>query len=179
MSEALILASTNTQYDKRLFIELRVQFMKIPSSEHVENMLFTQIVFCFDIQNNLCTQHVLSLKFSCTELVIQWTIFCHIISWGKNKCLWKRFTCTITWYLLIILWILQPCPHRTSSNLFQLNKSRKYGSLIFFYRFWHSLKQIFMTHTINTFFSSLKPTYFILQTADFFPAVPLNNSSTE
>ena len=33
--EALILASTNPQYDKRLFIELRVQYMKIASSEHV------------------------------------------------------------------------------------------------------------------------------------------------
>ena len=63
LSEALIFASTNPQYDKRLFIELRVQYMKIPSSEHQENMLCTQIVFClcFDIQNNLCTQHVLSL----------------------------------------------------------------------------------------------------------------------
>ena len=57
-SEAFILVSTNPQYDKKLFIELRVQKMKIPSSEHVENMLCTQIVFCFDIQNNLCTQHV-------------------------------------------------------------------------------------------------------------------------
>ena len=34
-SEALILASTNLQYDKRLFIELRIQNMKITSSEHV------------------------------------------------------------------------------------------------------------------------------------------------
>ena len=34
-SEALILVSTNPQYDIRLFIELRVQHMKIPSSEHV------------------------------------------------------------------------------------------------------------------------------------------------
>ena len=34
-SEALILVSTNPQYDKRLFIELRVQYMKIPRSEHV------------------------------------------------------------------------------------------------------------------------------------------------
>ena len=33
-SEALILTSTNPQYDKRLFIELRVQYMKIASSEH-------------------------------------------------------------------------------------------------------------------------------------------------
>ena len=41
LSEALILASTNPQFDKRLFIELRVQYMKIASSEHVENMLCT------------------------------------------------------------------------------------------------------------------------------------------
>ena len=34
-SEALILASTNPQYDRRLLIELRVQYMKITSSEHV------------------------------------------------------------------------------------------------------------------------------------------------
>ena len=31
-SEALILVSTNPQYDKRLFIELQVQYVKIPSS---------------------------------------------------------------------------------------------------------------------------------------------------
>ena len=36
-SEALILASTNPQYDNKLFIELRVQFMKI----QCENMLCT------------------------------------------------------------------------------------------------------------------------------------------
>ena len=39
LSEALIFASTNPQYDDRLFIELQVQYMKIPSSEHWENML--------------------------------------------------------------------------------------------------------------------------------------------
>ena len=32
LSEALICASTNPQYDYRLFIELQVQYMKIPSS---------------------------------------------------------------------------------------------------------------------------------------------------
>ena len=32
LSEALIFASTNPQYDDRLFIELQVQNMKIPSS---------------------------------------------------------------------------------------------------------------------------------------------------
>ena len=35
LSEALFLASTNPQYDKRLFIELQVQYMKFASSEHV------------------------------------------------------------------------------------------------------------------------------------------------
>ena len=35
LSEALIFASTNPQYDDKLFIELRVQYMKITSSEHV------------------------------------------------------------------------------------------------------------------------------------------------
>ena len=34
----LILASTNPQYDKRLSSELPFQYMKIPSSEHGENM---------------------------------------------------------------------------------------------------------------------------------------------
>ena len=59
LSEALIFASTNPQYDNRLFIELQVQCMKIPSSEHGENMMYTKIVF--DIQNNFCTQHVLPM----------------------------------------------------------------------------------------------------------------------
>ena len=65
LSEALIFASTNPQYDKRLFIELHVQYMKIPSSEHVKNMSCTQFFFCFYILNNFmyitCQEHVLSL----------------------------------------------------------------------------------------------------------------------
>ena len=44
LSEALIFASTNPQYDDVLFIELQVQYMKIPSPEHGENMSYTQIV---------------------------------------------------------------------------------------------------------------------------------------
>ena len=35
LSEALILASNNPKNDDRLFIELPVEYMKIPSSEHV------------------------------------------------------------------------------------------------------------------------------------------------
>ena len=40
-SETLILASTNPQYDKRLFFELQVQCKKIISSQHDQNMLCT------------------------------------------------------------------------------------------------------------------------------------------
>ena len=43
-SDVLIFASTNPQYDNRLFIELPVQYMKIPSSEHGENMRRTYCV---------------------------------------------------------------------------------------------------------------------------------------
>ena len=56
MSEALIFASAIPQYDDILFIELQVHYVKIPSLEHGENVLCTEIDF--DIQNNLCTQHV-------------------------------------------------------------------------------------------------------------------------
>ena len=56
-SEALIVAWTNPQYDDRLFSKLQVQYMKIPSSDDGENMLCTQIVFCFYIQTNTtCTE---------------------------------------------------------------------------------------------------------------------------
>ena len=37
-SKVLILALTNPQYDKRLSLNLPVQYMKIPSSEYGENM---------------------------------------------------------------------------------------------------------------------------------------------
>ena len=65
LSEALIFASSNSQYDNRLFIELQVQYMEISSS----NLLCTEIVS--DIQNNFC---VLAM-------------FC------KKKSFWQRFTC--------------------------------------------------------------------------------------
>ena len=40
-SEALILASTNPEYDKRLFIELPVQHKNTTSAEHGKNMFRT------------------------------------------------------------------------------------------------------------------------------------------
>ena len=40
LSETLIFASTNPQYDDRLFIDLPVLYMKTASSEHGENMFY-------------------------------------------------------------------------------------------------------------------------------------------
>ena len=45
--EALIFASTNPQSDNRLFIELRVHYMKIASSEHAQNKLILAFVLTF------------------------------------------------------------------------------------------------------------------------------------
>ena len=93
-SEVLILASANPQYDKRLSIDLPVQYLTIPNLEHGKNMGRTwgehvAYISCSECQNKkqflyiTCSPHVLphvlSLEFSCTELVIQWTIFCHIV----------------------------------------------------------------------------------------------------
>ena len=61
MSEAFILTSNNPRYDKRLFIDLPVQYMKTTSSEHAV------YINCSEKINNLCTQHVLTLQFSCTR----------------------------------------------------------------------------------------------------------------
>ena len=60
-SEALILASINPQYDKRLFIELQEKYKFRTCSVQ-------KLFFCFDIQNNICTQHVLNLYFSCNSM---------------------------------------------------------------------------------------------------------------
>ena len=54
-SEALILASANPQFDKRLFIEF-------PRKIQVQNMLCTKMVL-FNIQDNICAQ-VVNLYFS-------------------------------------------------------------------------------------------------------------------
>ena len=57
LSEALFFASTNPEYDDRLFIELQIH--ENSKLKLGENMLGTEIVS--DIQNNFCTQHVLPM----------------------------------------------------------------------------------------------------------------------
>ena len=58
--EPLILASTNPQYDKKLFIELPVQYMKITSSEHVAYINCSECQKTTKI-NLKSKQHVLSM----------------------------------------------------------------------------------------------------------------------
>ena len=62
MSEALIFESVNPQYDNRLLIDLKLQYKKNTSSEHV---VYKN---CFECPNKnkkqLCTQHVVNLYFS-------------------------------------------------------------------------------------------------------------------
>ena len=63
MSEALILESVNPQYDERLFI-------KFPEKYKFRTCC-VQILFWMTKQkqkNNFCTQHVLSLYFSCNSM---------------------------------------------------------------------------------------------------------------
>ena len=47
LSDALIFASTNPQYDDILFIELQVQYVKIPSSEHGDNIYVQKLILTF------------------------------------------------------------------------------------------------------------------------------------
>ena len=57
-SEALILASTNPQYDNRLFIELPIQCMKTTSAEHGQNM------------GRTWQEHGKNMFFPCSSLVV-------------------------------------------------------------------------------------------------------------
>ena len=58
LSEALILGSTNPQYDKRFFIDLPAQYMKTTSSEHV---VYINCFFVFVLTFKTIYVHVLSL----------------------------------------------------------------------------------------------------------------------
>ena len=56
-----ILTSTNPQYDKKLFIDLPVQYMKTTSSEHVV------YINCSECQNKNKKQFMYT---TCSELVV-------------------------------------------------------------------------------------------------------------
>ena len=60
LSEALIFASTNPQYDDKLYIVHENCKLRIPA-EHAVSILKLLFLFCFDIQNNFGTQNVLQM----------------------------------------------------------------------------------------------------------------------
>ena len=65
MSDVLILASNNPQYDKRLFIELRVHYMKTTISEHV---VYTNCLFLFWYSEQFiyttCSEHIIFMHWT-------------------------------------------------------------------------------------------------------------------
>ena len=73
LSEFLIFASTNPQYDERLFIELQVQYMTIPSS---------------NLGRTCCVQKLTFRKIFVHNMFSPF-MYC------KKKTFWQRFTCTV------------------------------------------------------------------------------------
>ena len=71
LSEALIFASTNTQYDDRLFIELQVQYMKIPSSNLGRTCCVQKLFLTFrTILYTTCFPHVLQKEEPLTKIYL-------------------------------------------------------------------------------------------------------------
>ena len=63
LSEALIFASTNPQYDDRLFIELQVQYRKIPSSNLGTTCCVQKLFLTFrTIVYTTCSPYVLQKR---------------------------------------------------------------------------------------------------------------------
>ena len=73
MSEALFFASTNPQYDDRLFIELQVQFMKIASSEHVVYTIC--FLFWHSEQFWTCSELAIFMSWTRNSMNNQWSYF--------------------------------------------------------------------------------------------------------
>ena len=85
MSEALFFASTNPQYYNTLFIELQVQYMKIPTW----NMGWTYCVQkLFWMSETISVHNKLS-----PGLTFEQSVVILLFSWCKKKSFWQRFTC--------------------------------------------------------------------------------------
>ena len=69
LSEANIFASTNPQYDNRLFIELQVQYMKIPSS-NLRRTCCVQKLFLTFRTYTTCSPHVLQKEELLTKIYL-------------------------------------------------------------------------------------------------------------
>ena len=87
LSEALIFASTNPQYDSRLFIVHENFKLRLPA-EHVVNNVYTNCCFCFVltfrtilVHNMICICCKLLKRFTCTFLISSalYNIYCLLI----------------------------------------------------------------------------------------------------
>ena len=68
LSEALVYASNNPQYDDRLFIELQVQCMKIPSSNMGRTCCVQKLFLLF--LYTTCSPHVLQKEELLTKIYL-------------------------------------------------------------------------------------------------------------
>ena len=66
LSEALIFASTNLQYDNRLFIELPVKYMKLQAHNALRTCCVHKLVFVLTFR----TIYVHNMFSTCSELEI-------------------------------------------------------------------------------------------------------------
>ena len=68
LSEALIFASTNPQYDHRLFIELKVQYMEIARLEHVVNPNWFLFWHSEQFMYTTCSELAISMYWTCNSM---------------------------------------------------------------------------------------------------------------
>ena len=71
LPEALIFASTNPRYDDILFIELQVEYMKIPSAEHVRSFFFCRTLEEHVVYRNSSECQKQFLHTTCSSNVLQ------------------------------------------------------------------------------------------------------------
>ena len=82
MSEALIFASTNPQYDDRLFIKLQAQYMKLPSSNLGRTCCVQKLFLTFrTIFVHNMFPHVLQKEELLTKIYLYIDSYLKFISW--------------------------------------------------------------------------------------------------
>ena len=86
LSEALIFATSNPQYDDRVFIELQVQYMKIPSSNLGRTCGVQKLFLTFRtiFLHNMFSQCSAKRRASDKDLPLQGT-FTTLVTWCENQ----------------------------------------------------------------------------------------------
>ena len=72
LSEEFILISTNPHFDKTLFLIYLFNTWKLQAQNMGRTCCAQKLFYCFDIQNNLCTRHVLPMFWACSFHVLNW-----------------------------------------------------------------------------------------------------------